>query len=164
MAVAKTTASKKTRSTTTRKKTSSIPPPISPTKSKTTKTATKGKKKNNKLLNNSQETKENRCITEYFPVISRRRLALAKAEDEYRQQIINSIDSCKDPIENLIITEFEDKGKGVIASSVIGKGNFVCEYAGDLINLDEAKVSSFFCILVFVFKCFALVMFEYDDR
>ena len=139
MAISKSTATKKTTTTskttkTTRKKTTT------PNKNKSSTTKTTKPRKNGKL-NTSQETKENRCITDYFPVISRRRIALAKAEDEYRKCILSSIESNKDPIENLIITEFEGKGKGVIAGNLIVKGSFVCEYAGDLINLDEAKVS-----------------------
>jgi hypothetical protein len=46
-----------------------------------------------------------------------------------------------DPIDSLTVQEFEDKGKGVIASKLINKGSFICEYSGDLVDIREAKVS-----------------------
>ena len=40
------------------------------------------------------------------------------------------------------ISEIEDKGRGILALRDFKKGEFVVEYAGDLINIDDAKVSS----------------------
>lgn len=147
MAIARTrSATTRTRSkttTTATTKTSSTASTANNNNKKTNAVASKTSKRNKKLIAKADNSpsKENRCITDYFPVVSRRQLAQAKAQDEYRKRILESIDNQTDPTENLIITEFEGKGKGVVAGNVIGKGSFVCEYAGDLINLDEAKVS-----------------------
>lgn len=89
----------------------------------------------------SQATKENRFITDYFPTVSRRILAAQSKIDEYNKRIRQCIETCTDPKENLIVCEFENKGRGIVAACSIKKGGFICEYSGDLINLDQAKVS-----------------------
>ena len=35
--------------------------------------------------------------------------------------------------------DFGDKGRGVVATKYFKRGDFVVEYAGELIKLDEAK-------------------------
>lgn len=37
------------------------------------------------------------------------------------------------------VSYFDGKGRGVVATQPIEKGSFVCEYAGDLISIEEAK-------------------------
>ena len=37
------------------------------------------------------------------------------------------------------VVEIENKGRGVIASKIFKRGDFVVEYAGDLIDLKTAK-------------------------
>lgn len=39
------------------------------------------------------------------------------------------------------------KGRGVVAKKTIKKGDFICEYSGDLISVKEAKVSIYILIL-----------------
>lgn len=40
------------------------------------------------------------------------------------------------------------KGRGVVARKTLKKGDFVCEYSGDLIDVKEAKVSLTFITTV----------------
>nr|XP_027199146.1 histone-lysine N-methyltransferase set-1-like [Dermatophagoides pteronyssinus] len=84
-------------------------------------------------------TTSNNVITNYFPVISRRLLAAKLKEEEYNQRIIECIVKQTDPFDYLAITEFQSKGKAIIAKEPIRKGSFICEYSGDLIDLDSAK-------------------------
>lgn len=88
----------------------------------------------------SQATKENRFITDYFPTVSRRLLAAKSKLEDQNKQIQHCIQTRTDPTEHLTVTEFENKGKGIVASAPIKKGCFICEYSGDLIKVDEAKV------------------------
>lgn len=37
------------------------------------------------------------------------------------------------------VVDFENKGRGVVATKTFNRGDFVVEYAGDLISIDEAK-------------------------
>jgi len=44
-----------------------------------------------------------------------------------------------DPKDLLTVEEFADKGKGVVASRDIPKGSFICEYSGDLVDMEKAQ-------------------------
>ena len=44
----------------------------------------------------------------------------------------------KGPSPNLVIVEIKGKGEGVIAGDNIARGEFVCEYAGEVIGEQEA--------------------------
>lgn len=46
-----------------------------------------------------------------------------------------------DDVESLKIEEFEGKGRGIMTCKKYAKGSFICEYRGDLIDLQKAKVS-----------------------
>ena len=117
-------------------------------KSGAKKTAVKGKKPTSKKINKptkstkSQATKENRYITDYFPTVSRRILAAQSKIDESNKKIRHCIETRTDPKEDLVVNEFENKGKGIVAITAIKKGCFICEYSGDLIKLDDAKVNT----------------------
>lgn len=98
---------------------------------------------------NSKKTRErringldNHLITEYYPTLSttRRRLT-AKALELEREKVIKYYlsENC-DPKEYLAVQEFTDKGKGVVATATITKGSFVCEYSGQLVDIEKAKV------------------------
>ena len=39
----------------------------------------------------------------------------------------------------LEVQEFPDKGRGVVATRKLKKGDFVVEYSGELLDLDKAK-------------------------
>lgn len=105
----------------------------------TRKNASKSNNQNTPKKTKPAPSKENR-ITDYFPVVSKRLLAAKSKIEEYNNNIKYYIESCTDPKENLYIAEFDDKGKGIITSSLIRKGCFICEYSGDLVSLEEAKV------------------------
>jgi [histone H3]-lysine36 N-dimethyltransferase SETMAR len=42
------------------------------------------------------------------------------------------------PRKNLIIKTFESKGLGLVSSSALSKGSFICEYAGEILTKTEA--------------------------
>lgn len=105
----------------------------------TRKVPSKSTNKRTPKTNNSQSTKENR-ITSYFPVVSRRLLSAKTRIDEHNKNVKYYIETCTDPKTSLIVNEFADKGRGIVTTTLIPKGCFICEYSGDLIKLDEAKV------------------------
>lgn len=43
------------------------------------------------------------------------------------------------PLDCLIVSEMSGKGYGLLTSMPIKKGQFICEYAGEVISVDEAK-------------------------
>jgi histone-lysine N-methyltransferase SETD8 len=90
------------------------------------------------------KTRNNRLITEYFPSAEKsaktrpRRLTskdLALEQESLKRSFISKK---KDPT-HFLVDEIEGKGKGVISLVHIPQGNFICEYAGDLIKMEEAK-------------------------
>ena len=104
------------------------------------------KMKSKSTNKNVRETKKNglnnHLITEYYPTLSstRRRLT-AKALEVEREKVIKYYLSKNcDPKEYLAVKEFGDKGKGVVATTSITKGSFICEYSGQLVDMDKAKV------------------------
>lgn len=108
-------------------------------------------KKSGKTASKSVDTKENRYITDFFPTVSRRMLAAKLKLDNENKLIRQCVESCTDPVDNLMITEFENKGKGIVARVPIRKDSFICEYSGDLIKLEDAEVKPLefviFCLL-----------------
>ncbi|KAI2811231.1 hypothetical protein RDWZM_003910 [Blomia tropicalis] len=123
----------RTKSVTAKAKTLKVPNSKKPT----SKTQTKSTKK--KQTKAKEDTKENRCITDFFPIVSRRALAAKVKLEEFNRQIQKCIETRTDPTENLIVTHFDEKGKGIVAGTALNKGSFICEYSGDLIDLIEAK-------------------------
>lgn len=101
-------------------------------------------------------SKKQSTITNYFPVISRRMLAAKKKEEEYQKNIVNCIENKTDPKEYLSVTQLKDKGQAIIARLLIRKGSFICEYSGDLIDLETAKVNCFFNYISFLSYNFIL--------
>jgi len=116
-------------------------------------------KVNNKLIKNSsndlrentnksvgqRKESDNHLITDYFRNVSSTRKRLTTKALEFQSELLirHYISNKCDPIDSLTVQEFEDKGKGVIASKLINKGSFICEYSGDLVDIREAKVSIF---------------------
>ena len=88
---------------------------------------------------------DNHLITDYYPTLSSTRKRLtAKALELERERLIKYYLNNKcDPTDSLAIEEFGDKGKGVIATKFLPKGSFICEYSGDLVDIQKAKVFSF---------------------
>ena len=87
-----------------------------------------------------KEETPNHLITEYF---LRAKRIPSKDLEKIREKFISYYVSPKcDSIDLLSIKDFACKGKGIVAQKAISKGSFICEYAGDLLDLDKAKVSS----------------------
>ncbi|XP_046353691.2 N-lysine methyltransferase KMT5A-like [Haliotis rufescens] len=80
---------------------------------------------------------QNKTITDYFPVRRSGRRCLSSLKKEQTEEVEKKILShCE---EGLKVVNFEGKGRGVMATRSFFKGEFVVEYAGDLINIGEAK-------------------------
>lgn len=77
-------------------------------------------------------------LTEYFSIRRSGRKTKATLAKERQKQvedaILNGIE------EGFQITEFADKGRGVTTSRPLKAGDFVLEYAGELIDVQEAKL------------------------
>ncbi|CAG2114098.1 unnamed protein product [Medioppia subpectinata] len=104
-----------------------------------TKVAVKSSKEGNTCR--TKTTSHNHLITDYYPTLSsgRKRLT-SKALELQREKLIKHylINDC-DPKDLLAVEEFGDKGKGVVASRDISKGSFICEYSGDLVDMERAQ-------------------------
>uniref|UniRef100_A0A1B6CKF3 [histone H4]-lysine(20) N-methyltransferase n=1 Tax=Clastoptera arizonana TaxID=38151 RepID=A0A1B6CKF3_9HEMI len=84
-----------------------------------------------------KEANTNHKLTDYFPV--RRSVRKTKKTVlEERQRIIEDaiISGCEEGLE---IHIFEGKGRGIVATRNFNRGEFVVEYAGELINIEEAR-------------------------
>ena len=78
-------------------------------------------------------------VTEYFPIRRSERKPKAeilKEELETIQSYLGTTDDSKHGIE---IANIELKGRGIKAVKSFNKGDFVVEYAGDLIDIGTAK-------------------------
>lgn len=106
------------------------------TNEETSKAPVKAKASRKKKTTESDGLK-NTLVTDYFHVRRSDRKSKSdiqkEREIELHQKILNG---CEDGLE---IVEIENKGRGVIATKVFHRGDFVVEYAGDLIDLTEAK-------------------------
>ncbi|XP_076220967.1 histone-lysine N-methyltransferase SETMAR [Nomia melanderi] len=45
----------------------------------------------------------------------------------------------KGPLNSLMVSEVGEKGLGLITTKLINKGQFICEYAGEVIGIEEAR-------------------------
>ncbi|XP_035382453.1 lysine methyltransferase 5Ab isoform X2 [Electrophorus electricus] len=85
----------------------------------------------------SKIQQHNRKVTDYYPI--RRSSRKSKAELEYEEQqriddlITNNVE------DGLKVKYIEGKGRGVFADREFHKGQFVVEYHGDLLKIDDAK-------------------------
>lgn len=84
----------------------------------------------------------NHLITEYFAITSRKRKTSKEVKEDEDRQIVYHLEHDIDPISALTVVELPEKGRGVQAIKPIAKGEFVCEYRGDLIQIADAKVSA----------------------
>ncbi|XP_043222666.1 N-lysine methyltransferase KMT5A-like [Amphibalanus amphitrite] len=79
----------------------------------------------------------NRKLTDYFPIRrSNRRTKRALDEErscEIRRRLAKGCD------EGLEVALFPTKGRGVVATRPFARGEFVVEYAGTLVDLEEAR-------------------------
>jgi histone-lysine N-methyltransferase SETD8 len=88
-------------------------------------------------MSNQDGPKDNHKVTDYFPVRrSVRKTKKTVMEEKQRtleQMLRNEVE------EGLEVRIFSDKGRGVVTSRPFTKGDFVVEYSGDLIDLNEAR-------------------------
>lgn len=86
-------------------------------------------------------TRSNRLITEYFPSVSRprRRVTAKELADEQESLKRFFVSTNTDP-PHFLVQEIKTKGRGVLTMCPIAKGHFICEYAGDLVTMKEARV------------------------
>ena len=98
----------------------------------------------NKPKEKQKNRSDNHLITEYYPTLSltRKRLTAKAKEMERDQRIKDYLNKKCDPSGILAVEEFDGKGKGVVATTTIPKGEFICEYSGDLVDIQKAKVFS----------------------
>ncbi|KAM8886342.1 lysine methyltransferase 5Ab isoform 2-T2 [Spinachia spinachia] len=81
---------------------------------------------------------QNRKVTDYYPIRRSNRKTKAELKSEEHQHIDDLI---KNNIEEgMQIKHMEGKGRGIFASKMFKRGEFVVEYHGDLLELAEAKI------------------------
>lgn len=92
---------------------------------------TSGRKKKEK------SSAKNRLLTDFFPVRRSDRKCKTDIQFEKEEDLHTKIlKGCED---GLKVENIENKGRGVVATKKFSRGDFVVEYAGDLINISEAK-------------------------
>ncbi|XP_049793297.1 histone-lysine N-methyltransferase PR-Set7 [Schistocerca nitens] len=84
------------------------------------------------------DSTQNHKLTEYFPVRRSERKTKKIVLEEWQKTIEEAILSEKE--EGLEVHNFEGKGRGIVTTRDFHKGEFVVEYAGELISMTEAKV------------------------
>ncbi|KAJ0173057.1 hypothetical protein K1T71_011233 [Dendrolimus kikuchii] len=102
------------------------PPPSPPPMDKTVKVESK-------LTNGNTNHK----LTEYFPVRRSVRKTSKCVLAEKMRDLERAIREQKE--DGLQVAYFEGKGRGVIATRPFGRGQFVVEYAGELVGVAEAR-------------------------
>ncbi|KAI4454630.1 n-lysine methyltransferase kmt5a [Holotrichia oblita] len=91
---------------------------------------------NDDILNNTE--KSNHKLTEFFPVRRSIRKTKKTVLEEKQKFLEEALRSGKE--DGLLIREFDGKGRGVIAGRTFFKGDFVVEYSGELIDINEARL------------------------
>jgi SET domain-containing protein len=89
------------------------------------------------LNSSNPNIKSNRKITDYFQIRKSSRKCKSDIEKEKRQAIEQSIKTMTE--EGLEIRHIENKGRGIFATKKFYRGDFVCEYAGEMISYQAAK-------------------------
>lgn len=83
------------------------------------------------------EPKKATQITDYFPVRRSDRRCKTDLEKEKKEdleyKILNGVE------DGLKVEEIQNKGRGVVATKSFKRGDFIVEYAGDLIDIKQAK-------------------------
>jgi len=78
-------------------------------------------------------------VTEYFPIRRSERRPKAELVKQQLENIEARLLASHDSDLGIEITQFENKGRGITASKGFAKGEFVVEYAGDLMDIGTAK-------------------------
>ncbi|XP_071448595.1 histone-lysine N-methyltransferase Set8 isoform X2 [Hetaerina americana] len=84
-----------------------------------------------------QPSSVNHKLTEYFPVRRSERKPKRTLLEEQQRDLEEAVLSGKE--EGLEVQHFLGKGRGVVATRHFSKGEFVVEYAGELISMAEAR-------------------------
>ncbi len=84
-----------------------------------------------------QQPKSNKKITDYFQIRKSSRKCKSDIDKEKREAIEQAIKTQKE--HGLEIRTIAGKGRGIFAIRPFEKGEFVCEYAGEMISYKVAK-------------------------
>ncbi|XP_057209893.1 lysine methyltransferase 5Ab [Triplophysa rosa] len=93
------------------------------------------KSKGRKVKGNDSE--QNRKVTDFFPIRRSCRKSKAELKCEEHQHIEDLIKNNVE--EGLKVKYIEGKGRGVFADRAFQRGQFVVEYHGELLEIDDAK-------------------------
>ncbi|XP_018608334.1 N-lysine methyltransferase KMT5A-A isoform X2 [Scleropages formosus] len=93
-------------------------------------------KKSNPRTTESKET-QNKKVTDYYPVRRSSRKSKTELKSKEQQRINHLINSGIE--EGMKVKYIEGKGRGVFAEKGFHKGEFVVEYHGDLLHIEDAK-------------------------
>lgn len=78
-------------------------------------------------------------VTEYFPIRRSGRRPKAELEREHLADVEHHLLAKDDSHLEIAMRVFPEKGRGVVACRDFERGEFVVEYAGDLIDVGVAK-------------------------
>ncbi|ELT88427.1 hypothetical protein CAPTEDRAFT_172225 [Capitella teleta] len=101
--------------------------PKASSRSKSTKTHSKDQSK----------SCQSHLMTDFFPVRRSNRMTAAMMKKEKQSSLEEAILQKRE--EGLEVVEFVGKGRGVVACKPFRRGDFVVEYAGDLVDLKTAR-------------------------
>lgn len=93
---------------------------------------------NNNFVANGTSAKQVRdtLMNEYFPIRRSVRKTQKVIEEEQTRYIEKAIEEQRQ--DGLVIREFDDKGRGIVAARPFQRGEYVVEYIGELIDQMEA--------------------------
>ncbi|XP_015914152.1 N-lysine methyltransferase KMT5A [Parasteatoda tepidariorum] len=103
--------------------------------------AVEQKEKKNRVTNSDtskkkKQTLRNTQLTEFFPVRRSNRKTFNSVMKEKHKNVENAILCAKE--DGFEIREFPEKGRGVVTTKPLKRGDFVLEYHGELIDYTEA--------------------------
>jgi len=75
-------------------------------------------------------------MTDYYPIRKSNRKTKAEIQKENEDSIISAVINKMEI--GLKVVEFPNKGRGVVSTKEFQKGDFVVEYAGDIVSWEEA--------------------------
>jgi histone-lysine N-methyltransferase SETD8 len=96
-----------------------------------------GRARRKVMQEESKPESQNKLLTDYFPVRRSVRKTKKTVLEEIQKNFEEAVLSKRE--EGLGVHIFEGKGRGIVATREFVRGDFVVEYAGELISLDEAK-------------------------
>lgn len=99
-------------------------------------TQTSNNSKAGKLL---QAANSSHKVTEYFPIRRSERRPKAEIMKAEMESIMSYLNITEDSQHGIEVAAIENKGRGVKAVKDFSKGDFVVEYAGELIDIGTAK-------------------------